>query len=132
MTITIRRLLFAILGLPACMQLVWQQIGHFNIDTKAYIWPLALFVIFAVSAALYDWIRKDNCISSRLFGFGFVIIYDASLNVISYFGLTIAGPRIDDFLASVDRHMGFIGRPLSSSRRTPSCFVSTDFRYGRR
>jgi membrane-associated phospholipid phosphatase len=77
-----------------------------SVDTKAYTWPLALFVIFAISAALYDRIRKDVCISSMLFGFGFVIIYGASLNVISYFGLTIAGPRIDDFLASIDRHMG--------------------------
>src|SRR5262249_10846190 len=39
-------------------------------------------------------------------GFGFVIIYGATLNIISYFGLTIAGPRIDDFLASIDRLMG--------------------------
>ncbi|MES2255432.1 MAG: phosphatase PAP2 family protein [Pseudomonadota bacterium] len=106
MTITIRRLLFAVLGFLACTQLVWQRVGHFNVDAKAYAWPLALFVIFAISAALYDWIRKDTCISSMLFGFGFVIIYGASLNVISYFGLTIAGPRIDDLLASVDRHMG--------------------------
>lgn len=106
MTITTRGLLFAILGLLACIEFFWQQIGHFDVEAKAFAWPVAIFAIFATSAALYDWIRKDACISSMLFGFGFVTIYGALLNVISYFGLTIAGPRIDNFLASIDRLAG--------------------------
>ncbi|MBN9544774.1 MAG: phosphatase PAP2 family protein [Alphaproteobacteria bacterium] len=106
MTITIRRVLFAILGLLACTAYVWQQIRHFNVEATAFAALVAIFAVFAISAALYDWIRKDPCIGSMLFGLGFITIYGATLNVISYFGLTIAGPRIDDFLASVDRAMG--------------------------
>jgi len=106
MTLTVRRLLFAILGLLASIQLIWQRVGHFDVDIKAYAWPLILFAIFMIGAMVYDRVRKDPSISSMLFGFGFVIIYAATLNIISYFGLTIAGPRIDDLLASIDRHMG--------------------------
>lgn len=106
MTVTIRQLLFAILGLLACIECIWQRISHFNVDVLAFAWLAALFAVFAIAATLYDWIRKDSCISSMLFGFGFVTLYGATLNVLSYFGLTIAGPRIDEFLASVDRHIG--------------------------
>lgn len=106
MTLTIRHLLFAILGFLASTQLIWQYVGHFNVETKAYTWLLPIFAAFAIASTLYDKIRKDPCISSMLFGFGVVMIYGASLNVISYFGLTIAGPRIDYLLASVDRHIG--------------------------
>jgi len=102
----IRRLLLSVLGLLAAVELAWQRLGHFNVDVRLYSGIMLLVLGFMTGAFFYDRVRRDPCVSSLLFGLGFLFATAASLNVINYFGLTIAGPRIDDLLAASDRAMG--------------------------
>jgi len=102
----IRVLLLSILGVLAAIELAWQQIGHFNVDVRLYGAIMLLFLAFMSGAYFYERVRKDPCVSSLLFGLGFLFASAASLNIINYFGLTVTGPRIDNLLAAMDRAMG--------------------------
>ena len=102
----IRVLLLIILATLALVELAWQQIGHFSVDTRFYGVIMVLVLGFMAGAFFYDRVRKDPCVSSLLFGLGFITATATSLNIISYFGLSIMGPRIDDLLAAMDRAMG--------------------------
>jgi membrane-associated phospholipid phosphatase len=103
---SMRMLLLVILGVLAAIEFGWQQIGRFSVDVRLYGAILFLFVAFTTGAYFYDRVRKDPCVSSLLFGLGFIFASAASLNIINYFGLTVAGPRIDDILAAADRAIG--------------------------
>jgi membrane-associated phospholipid phosphatase len=103
---SIRALLLIILGALVAIEIVWQQIGHFNVDVRLYGAIMLLFLLFMSGAYFYDRVRKDPCVSSLLFGLGFVFASAASLNIICYFGITIAGPRVDGSLAAMDRAIG--------------------------
>jgi membrane-associated phospholipid phosphatase len=103
---SMRILLLVILGVLTATELIWQQIGHFRVDVRLYGVIMLLFLAFMSGAYFYDRVRKDPCVSSLLFGLGFVFASAASLNIINYFGLTVAGPRIDDLLAAMDRTIG--------------------------
>lgn len=103
---SMRALLLIILGVLAAIEVIWQQIGHFSVDVRLYSAIMLLFAAFMSGAYFYDRVRKDPCVSSLLFGLGFVFASAASLNIINYFGLTVAGPRIDDLLAAMDRAIG--------------------------
>ena len=102
----IRILLLSIIGVLAAGELAWQRIGHFSVDLRLYGAVMLLFLAFMSGAYFYDRVRKDACVSSLLFGLGFLFASAASLNIISYFGLTVAGPRIDYLLAAMDRAIG--------------------------
>lgn len=104
--ISIRVLLLSILGVLAAVELAWQRIGHFSVDLRLYSAIMLLFLAFMFGAFFYDHVRKDPCVSSLLFGLGFLFASAASLNIINYFGLTVAGPRIDALLAAMDRTIG--------------------------
>jgi membrane-associated phospholipid phosphatase len=101
-----RILLLIILGVLVAIEIVWQQIGHFSVDIRLYRLIMLQFVAFMSGAYFYERARKDPCVSSLLFGLGFVSAAAASLNIINYFGLTVTGPRIDDFLAAMDWAIG--------------------------
>jgi len=102
----LRTTLFAILGIIVAGELIWQHLGHFDVDMRAYGLLAAISLPFMLGSVLYEQIRKNPSIGSMLFGFGFLLIFAASANVMSYFGLTITGPRIDEPLAAIDRAMG--------------------------
>src|SRR6185312_6218744 len=102
----LRAALFAILGIIVGGELIWQRLGHFDVDMRSY-GLLAVFSLgFLLMSVFYEGIRKSQSIGSMLFGLGFLLIFAASANVMTYFGLTIAGPRIDEPLAAIDRAMG--------------------------
>jgi membrane-associated phospholipid phosphatase len=101
-----RVLLLIILATLALLELAWQQIGRFSVDTRLYSLIMILVLGFMAGAFFYDRVRKDPCVSSLLFGLGFITATATSLNIINYFGLSIMGLRIDDLLAAMDRAMG--------------------------
>jgi hypothetical protein len=103
---SIRTLLLIILVALIAVEAAWQKIGHFNVDIRLYGVIMLLFLAFMAGAYFYDRVRKDPCVSSLLFGLGFVFASAASLNIISYLGLTIMGPRVDHLLAAMDRAIG--------------------------
>jgi hypothetical protein len=104
--IAMRTLLIAILVLLVVVELAWQQIGHFHVDLLRYGAIMLLMSAFIAGSAFYSLVRSDQSIASMLFGLGFMLAAAASLNIINYFGLTIAGNRIDGLLADWDRAIG--------------------------
>lgn len=102
----LRAILLSVLGTIVTVEIAWKTLGHFDVDMPSYGLLAGCGLAFLLSSAFYEHIRKDPSIGSMLFGLGFLLIFAASVNVISYFGLTIAGPRIDGPLAAVDRAMG--------------------------
>jgi len=103
---SIRTLLLIILVVLVAIEFAWQQIGHFSVDVRLYGAIMFLFLAFMAGAYFYDRVRKNSCISSLLFGLGFIFASAASLNIINYLGLTVAGSRVDDLLAAMDRAIG--------------------------
>jgi len=102
----LRTTLFAILGTIIAGEIVWKILGHFDVDMQSYGLLASFSLAFLLSSVFYERIRKNPSIGSMLFGLGFLLIFAASVNVVSYFGLTIAGPRIDEPLAAIDRALG--------------------------
>lgn len=102
----LRAILFSVLGTIVAAEIIWKSLGHFDVDMPSYGLLAGCGFAFLLSSAFYEHVRKNPSIGSMLFGLGFLLIFAASVNVISYFGLTIAGPRIDGPLAAIDRAMG--------------------------
>lgn len=101
-----RLLLLGILGALVGIEIIWQHICHFDVDVRSYGFSVGMFFALMIGSSYYEYIRKDRCVSSMLFGLAFIIVYAAILTIINYFGLTITGPRIDHFLAEADRALG--------------------------
>ncbi|MEI9930906.1 MAG: phosphatase PAP2 family protein [Rhizomicrobium sp.] len=60
----------------------------------------------AGGAVFYDRVRKDERLATMLFGTAFLIAFSAAFAMLNYLLLTVAGPRIDNFLAAADRAIG--------------------------
>jgi membrane-associated phospholipid phosphatase len=101
-----RALLLAIMVLLMMIALIWQQVGQFHVDFLRYGAIMLLMAAFMAGAIFYMRVRQDQSIASMLFGLGFMLGAATSLHVINYFGLTIAGSRIDGLLAEWDRAIG--------------------------
>lgn len=104
-----RRLQFILLAIVACVATVdatWIRAGRFDADARAYGLIALLAVVCAVGGVFYDRFRKDERLAAMLFGAGFLVAISASFSVLNYLLLTVAGPRIDVPLASLDRAMG--------------------------
>ena len=107
MTLTLPRILFGIVIAVAGADCVWQWIGHFDIDISAYLALGGLALTLALGGLFYEYVRKDAGLSGMLLGASFLIAFSASFAVLNYFLLTVAGARVDDALATMDRAMGF-------------------------
>jgi hypothetical protein len=106
MTISLQTLLFSIVILTLGTDIAWARVVSFDLDLPAY---LALGIIAAAVGAgslFYAYLRKDEKLNAMLFGTFFLIAFSASFSVLNYFLLTIAGPRIDQELASIDKMAG--------------------------
>jgi membrane-associated phospholipid phosphatase len=106
MSNSLRAILFSVLGTIVAAEMAWKYLGRFDVDMQSYGLLAIISLAFLLSSLFCEHIRKNPSAGSMLFGLGFLLIFSASVNVISYFGLTIAGPRIDRPLAAIDRAMG--------------------------
>jgi membrane-associated phospholipid phosphatase len=84
----------------------WAATGRFDIDVAAYAKLGALTVLLGLGSLFYTRVRKSPDLAAMLFGAAFLVIFSASLSVLNYFLITIAGHRIDGVLAQVDRALG--------------------------
>lgn len=106
MTARLQLMLLAIVATAATTDAVWGHAGHFDIDWPSY-GLLALIAAFLAAGGLfYEHIRRDEKLAAMLVGTSFLIATSAALSVLNYLLLTVAGHRIDDTLAAMDRALG--------------------------
>lgn len=101
-----QRLLFAIVAAIAAIDVAWGFLGHFDVDVWAYARLAALSVALAAGGVYYQRVRRSDSLAAMLSATAFLIAFSAGFSLLNYFLLTIAGARIDDFLAEIDRSMG--------------------------
>jgi hypothetical protein len=65
-----------------------------------------LATVSAAGGVFYERVRKDERLAAMLTGTAFLLAISASLSLLNYLLLTVAGARIDDALAAADRAMG--------------------------
>lgn len=99
--------LAAIVIAAALTDVAWARAGHFDLDVQAYASLAVLTAVLAAGGVFYARIRKDERLAAMLFGTAFLIGFSAAFSVLNYFLLTIAGHRIDEPLAAIDRAIGF-------------------------
>lgn len=103
---TAQRLLLGIVTGIAAVDCVWTSIRHFDIDARGYLFYASIAAVLGLSGWFYARVRKDDNLSGMLTGAGFLCGFSLALSMLNYFLLTVAGPRIDMQLASVDRFFG--------------------------
>lgn len=107
MSARLQIILFSIVAAVAAVDVAWAAAGHFDIDVKSYA-MLALLAAAVVGGALYyERYRREPQLGAMLIGTGFLIAYSESFSVLNSLLLTVAGHRIDEPLAAVDRALGF-------------------------
>ncbi|HZP10266.1 phosphatase PAP2 family protein [Methyloceanibacter sp.] len=84
----------------------WASLASFDIDGPAYLLVGAAAAACATGSLFYGSFRRDEKLHAMLFGTFFLIAFAASFGVLNYLLLTVAGPRIDQELASIDRMLG--------------------------
>jgi hypothetical protein len=99
--------LFCIAAAVVLTDAVWIVYGHFQVDTRAYMLLLVAILVLVIGSVLYNRVRVDREISALFAAAAFLIAFPAAACLFSYLATTIAGPRIDNALASVDEAMGF-------------------------
>jgi hypothetical protein len=107
MTTTLQRRLFGLVAIIIAVDMVWAALGHFHIDTLAYIRVTALALALLGGGLYYQWKRSEPALAAMLLGTAFLCTFSAAASVLNYFLLTVAGPRIDYLLAVADRALGF-------------------------
>ncbi|MBV8976991.1 MAG: phosphatase PAP2 family protein [Alphaproteobacteria bacterium] len=100
-------LLLAVVTLAATADIAWAGLRHFDIDVQAYGLIFALAAGCGLGGIFYDRVRKDERLAAMLFGAAFLLGMSASFSLLNYLLLTVAGPRIDQPLAAIDRALGF-------------------------
>lgn len=101
-----QRVLIAIVAAIVAVDAAWLGAGHFDIDKPAYGMIALLAAVLIAAAMFYARIRKDENLSAMLFSAAFLIVFSAAFSLLNYLLLTVAGPRIDNFLAAADRALG--------------------------
>ncbi|MGA7674803.1 MAG: phosphatase PAP2 family protein [Rhizomicrobium sp.] len=103
----LQRILLFIVASVLLTDAVWASFVHFDIDAKSYLAVGVLSAALAGGGLFYDRVRKDARLSAMLLATSFLVAFSAGFSVLNYFLLTVAGARIDLFLAQADRAMGF-------------------------
>jgi hypothetical protein len=107
MTFAIQRILLILALSLIAVDVAWAAIAHFHIDTPAY-GRLALLAAALFGGGLfYGRYRPDPALEAMLMGASFLCAFSAAASVLNYFLITVAGPRIDDYLVIADRMIGF-------------------------
>lgn len=100
-------ILFLIASAIATIDVVWVGIGHFDLDTQGYVPIIIMLLLLLGGSVYYGSRRSEPAISATLACTAFLVGFSAASSLLNYLLLTVAGPRIDLFLASIDRSMGF-------------------------
>lgn len=107
MTRQLQRTLLAIVAAIVAVDVAWAGAGRFEVDKPAYAMLALLSAVLVAGGVFYTRVRKDENLSAMLFAASFLIAFSAAFSMLNYLLLTVAGPRIDTMLASVDRAFGF-------------------------
>src|SRR5438874_1601457 len=106
MTRRVRFLLAGILLALFCAGYSWGAAGHFDIDYGKLRY-IALFALIPLSVGtLYTFWRRDERMASVMFSIAFLLLLAPLCTLLNYLAISIAGPRIDNALASYDRALG--------------------------
>ena len=107
MTANPQRVLAAIVAVLIGVDLAWGWLGHFHVDVVAYGQAALLSLALWVGGIFYQTRRPDPKLAAMILGASFLALFSAAANLLNYYLLTVAGPRIDAQLDAVDRAMGF-------------------------
>jgi hypothetical protein len=105
--LTLPGLLLALTALLAAGDAAWAVLGHFQLDTGAYLRLGLMAAALLAGARLYQTVRPDPRLAAMLFGTGFLCAFSIGASLLNYLLLTHTGARIDGPLAALDRAMGF-------------------------
>jgi hypothetical protein len=105
--ITVPRVLLALAATVAAVDCVWAVLGHFSLDTVAYLRLALMSAGLLAGAAFYRTRRHEPNLAAMLFGAGFLCAFSAGASVFNYFLLTVVGKPIDPILVQADHLLGF-------------------------
>ncbi|HEY4077373.1 MAG TPA: phosphatase PAP2 family protein [Rhizomicrobium sp.] len=107
MTTTLQRWLFGLVAAIVAADMAWAALGHFRIDTLAYVRVAVLASALLGGGLYYQRKRSEPALAAMLMGTAFLCTFSAGASVLNYFLLTVAGRRIDNLLAAADHALGF-------------------------
>ncbi len=84
----------------------WAIFGHFDVDGRAYAGTAGLAVFLSAGAVYYRRLRQEPALSAMLAGTAFLCAFSAAAALLNNMLLTVAGARIDLFLARIDQALG--------------------------
>jgi hypothetical protein len=102
----LQRVLLCIAAAIVLVDAAWAGASHFDLDIKAYGVLGLLSAVLVAGGVFYTRYRRDERLSTMLFGTAFLVVFSAAFALLNYLLLTVAGPRIDGLLASADRTLG--------------------------
>ena len=106
MTPNIRLVLVGILLTLFGAEYSLMVLTHFDVDIIGLLKIVAIAMVPLSAGLYYVFVRSDERVSAMLFGLAFLLVFAPLCTIINYFAVSIAGRRIDDFLAHVDQSMG--------------------------
>lgn len=103
----LKRALFLIAAATVAVDAAWLCLVHFDIALFNYLTLVAAVPFLMGASAYYNRLRNEQALSAVFAASAFFTVFPAACCLLSYFLLTIAGPRIDSLLAGIDAQMGF-------------------------
>jgi hypothetical protein len=107
MITTLQRSLFTIAAALILADFGWALLGRFQVDLLAYCRIALLALALAAAGAFYQEKRHEPALAAMMLGASFLCAFSAAASMLNYFLLTFHGPRIDTWLAKIDRSLGF-------------------------
>jgi hypothetical protein len=98
--------LFLLAGGLVLADLVWWQLGHFQVSS-VYARSLALGLVLLAAGIFYEVRRGEPRLAAMLLAGAFLAIFTAAASMLNSFLLTVAGPNSDAFFDHLDRALGF-------------------------
>ncbi len=103
----LNRILFTIAFAAIAVDAIWLSLVHFDANLRNYLILLVVVPLFIGGAIYYGRFRNEQGLSAMLSGSAFLVTFPPACCLLSYLLVTVAGPRIDDLLASIDHRVGF-------------------------
>ena len=107
MTRSVRAILLGVVLGTLAIAIIWKAISQFDVAPGGFLVALTLLPAPLALGLFYTYFRPDERLAAMLLGFCFLIVYAPVASVLTYFQLSVAGARIDQQLAAIDRAMGF-------------------------
>ena len=108
--------MLAIVAAIVIIDAVWARIIHADLDGAAFGFLAVISFALVGGGVFYDRVRKDERLSTMLYGTAFLIVFSAAFSALNYLLLTVAGPRIDGPLAAADRAIGIDWPAMMAAR----------------